>query len=389
MISTEAAEKGSDLLTAISQTETSVVTYIQDYILSLTIIGASNWVFFITSFPLLVWIAITGWKVMLGAIKGDALRKEMMRVFMLLMIVFGGSAIMGGVNIVQNQFSTYISKFASSTSQTVRMTHTSESIDLKKWFSDTELEDYKSYKSKPDPTAYAPLSLKISSKIESLFSDKSQRELINDGYTKDPSAMTELKKTQDLAGLVDIAKGADTGILSPQEFAEEYFSFRGEQSLLSQPFSMIVAYCLQCAGGLFKLLMRVFQLLLMGLMQIVFPLAITLSLIPTMEKTWESWLQNYIGIMLLGVTLSVINGMMGIIHASVMAEPLFSILMMFVTGVMYLLAPAISVILFGGSGSISGLPGQIVQTGAATTGVASKIFNKVTSLKNSPLRPTK
>jgi hypothetical protein len=183
------------------------------------------------------------------------------------------------------------------------------------------------------------------------------RVLLNDDLKDD---FKKLTNTSDGLARVEALQN-----LNPDELMEQVSDM--DFGLFSGNFiPNVLTFLLLLVGALFKIVIVFMRGALVFIFWMAFPIVVALSFVPTMEDTVKEWWNSFKPILLLTVTLTLIEAIANMVMMHNLAEGnvggITNALAALVVGIMYLMSPQISVMLFGGGSAVAGL-GQATTTG--------------------------
>jgi uncharacterized membrane protein YgcG len=157
-------------------------------------------------------------------------------------------------------------------------------------------------------------------------------------------------------------------------------------SIWRASFADLIAMLFTFIGAVFKIIILFIRGCLLFIFRTAFPIVVALSFIPTFENALKEWWDNYKTLALMLVTMIVIETLMSVswltsrTAADVPAAGIINALVAFVGGILYLLTPTITVMLFGGSQAMAGISQQIMTAGGLMVGSAkiatSAVYHK-------------
>ncbi|MDR1226909.1 MAG: hypothetical protein LBK47_08450 [Prevotellaceae bacterium] len=193
------------------------------------------------------------------------------------------------------------------------------------------------------------------------------------------SGMTEFKNASKLAEKWEVYRNMDPEKLMLGGASDEI-------SFWSMSFADIVTLLFTLIGALFKLIITFIRGCLLFVFRVSLPISIALSFIPTFEGAVKEWFSNYKTLALMLVTITCIEALMAaswlITRTSVdiSSAGFINAVVAFIGGILYLLVPTITVMLFGGSQAMAGLGQQITTTMGVMLGLSkmagSLMYNK-------------
>lgn len=340
----EEAAPTTDPLATIDAFTSSFTSLFQDHILNMASTFWSGYysLFFV---PLVLWLTYHGIRYMNGAIKGDVFRKEINRAGVILIFMVVGYTAVPIIEMVGDSINGFLTTTSNKYSGKVIQSIASEnstSLDLS---ADTpENRALLAAINKSDMAHYHVL-------YEMGQAAKTDHQTLS---SKDVQTIETLKQE---AGVELNSEDLNTSLFEKKAPLPDL-------SLTSFNIVDFMTYILMIVGACLKSLMLILRLFLVALMRFSFPIALSLSLIPTMEKTALTWLESYLTVVLLGVTITLISAIssMSCNIASVsngIEVSFLAALIAFMSGIFYLLSPALTVMMFGGSQTVAQLPQQI------------------------------
>ena len=157
-------------------------------------------------------------------------------------------------------------------------------------------------------------------------------------------------------------------------------------SIWRSSFADIIAMVFLFVGTVFKVIILFIRGCLLFVFRVSLPVSIALSFMPTFESAVKDWWENYKTLALMLVTMTAIETLMTAswlatrVAADVPAAGMTNALVALIGGILYLLTPTITVMMFGGSQAMAGLSQQVMSAGAMMTAGAkltgSMIYNK-------------
>lgn len=145
----------------------------------------------------------------------------------------------------------------------------------------------------------------------------------------------------------------------------------------------IITMFFELLGTVMMVFMRCIRLFLLAFSRFTFPIALALSYIPTCHDTWKAWLDSYktiilwsVVIILIGVITQMTTAIFIVSNDSLETRFMGAIFVL-LFGLLYLLSPTITVINFGGSQAISGMPSQIWSSAAGMYGIGKSLWAMV------------
>lgn len=338
--------------------------------------------------PLAIYIIILAAKVMMQTSDMDSgakFRHEMIRFFSLLMFVSLGYWVMPTIDQLGETFKKYTSRFSTDISNNANDVIGKDIVvDLEKLIG-SEFSELRDHYESGSSLGWYTLKKGVWGFLGEWNANTASNKILTDMITE---SMLYVEARDIQKKVMDPNISASDKMSSVNEFQEKYTKYQRDKPMIEWTGTEIVVYILEIIGALITLLMTVFQLMLLALFKLGFPIACALSLLPTMEKTWQTWLQGYISIILLGVTMSLIQTLFSIISASAGIDPGTAVVTLFVTSIFLLISPAISVMLFGGSAAISGLPQQTMMAGGLIFKAGQGIYSMATKGGSFAFSPT-
>ncbi|MDR1417273.1 MAG: hypothetical protein LBJ57_07655 [Prevotellaceae bacterium] len=157
-------------------------------------------------------------------------------------------------------------------------------------------------------------------------------------------------------------------------------------SLWSSSLADIVAMLFLLIGTVFKVIILFIRGCLLFIFRISLPISIALSFMPTFEGAVKEWWENYKTLALMLVTMTCIEALMTAswlatrVATDIPSAGITNALVALIGGILYLLTPTITVMMFGGSQAMAGLSQQVMSAGAimmaATKMAGSAIYSK-------------
>ncbi|MDR3188578.1 MAG: hypothetical protein LBT94_05270, partial [Prevotellaceae bacterium] len=181
--------------------------------------------------------------------------------------------------------------------------------------------------------------------------------------------MTEFKNASAMAAKWEVYRNMDPESLMLGAASDDV-------SLWSSSPAEIIAMLFLFIGAVFKIIILFVRGCLLFVFRVSMPIAIALSFVPTFEGAVKDWWENYKTLALMLVTMTCIEALMTaswlISRTSVDVENagIINALVAFIGGILYLLTPTITVMLFGGSQAMAGLSQQVMSAGAMMVGGA-------------------
>lgn len=149
----------------------------------------------------------------------------------------------------------------------------------------------------------------------------------------------------------------DPLLASAHEFIKE--NKTENKSLWNFSISEFISEVCFFLSTLIQVLIRTIRMFFIILLKFAFPIAVMLSLIPKMEKTWTAWFESYITVLMWGITLSLIIVVSTFLHSALKGASaggqFFIVIFQIVAMFCYILSPTITVMLFGGSQAMNSL----------------------------------
>lgn len=145
------------------------------------------------------------------------------------------------------------------------------------------------------------------------------------------------------------------------------------------PLTDIIAWIFLVVGNFFKIVILFVRGSLIFVFWIAFPITVALSFVPTMEDSVKEWWSNYKPLVLMLITITLIEALTNltwIITRGGVTVPYAGItnaMCAFVSGILFLMAPSITVMLFGGGAAFGGIGQQVTTGGAAMLGGAALV----------------
>jgi hypothetical protein len=193
------------------------------------------------------------------------------------------------------------------------------------------------------------------------------------------SGMTEFKKASAMAAKWEVYRDMDPDDLMLGAASDDISIWR---SSLADIIAMLFLF----VGAVFKVIILFIRGCLLFVFRVALPISIALSFIPTFENAVKDWWDNYKTLALMLVTMTCIEALMTAswlvtrTSVDIPSAGIVNALVAFIGGILYLLTPTITVMLFGGSQAMAGLSQQVMSAGAmmvaASKLTGSFIYNK-------------
>jgi hypothetical protein len=192
------------------------------------------------------------------------------------------------------------------------------------------------------------------------------------------AGMTEFKNASEMAAKWDVYRQMDPDQLMLGAASDEV-------SIWYSSFADIVAMLFLFVGTVFKVIILFIRGCLLFVFRVALPVSIALSFIPTFENAVKDWWDNYKTLALMLVTMTIIETLMTAswlatrVATDIPAAGMTNALVALVGGMLYLLTPTITVMLFGGSQAMAGISQQILSAGALMVASAKKAGSSIYS----------
>jgi hypothetical protein len=213
--------------------------------------------------------------------------------------------------------------------------------------------------------------------IQDIISRSGAMDTETDKVLKD--GMTEFKNASEMASKWETFKDMD-----PEKLMLGVAS--DEVSLWRSSIADIIAVLFLLVGTVFKIIILFIRGCLLFVFRMALPVSVALSFMPTFENAVKDWWENYKVLALMLVTMTIIETLMTAswlatrVATDVPSAGLTNALVALIGGILYLLTPTITVMMFGGSQAMSGLSQQVISAGAMMVAAAkltgSMIYNK-------------
>jgi hypothetical protein len=216
-----------------------------------------------------------------------------------------------------------------------------------------------------------------SARIQKIMSESGAMDVGTDKVLQD--GMTELKNASEMAAKWETFKNMDPDKLMLGAASDDI-------SIIWSPFSDIIAMLFLFVGAVFKVIILFVRGCLLFVFRVALPITVALSFIPSFERAVKDWWENYKVLALMLVTMTCIETLMTASWlvtrgaTDIPSAGIVNALVALVGGILYLLTPTITVMLFGGSQAMAGLSQQIMSAGAMMVAVSkmagSLIYSK-------------
>ncbi len=137
------------------------------------------------------------------------------------------------------------------------------------------------------------------------------------------------------------------------------------------PITDIIAWLFLVIGTFIKIVILFVRGSLIFVFWIAFPVTVALSFVPTMEDSVKEWWSNYKPLILMLIVITFVEALTNLVWiitrggVNIPYAGITNGLCAFVSGILFLMAPSITVMLFGGGSAMASV-GQQVTTGGAT-----------------------
>jgi hypothetical protein len=214
-------------------------------------------------------------------------------------------------------------------------------------------------------------------RIQDIMSKSGAMDTETDKVLKD--GMTEFKNASEMAKKWEVYRDMDPDQLMLGAASDDV-------SIWSASIADIIAMLFLFVGTVFKVIILFIRGCLLFVFRIALPISVALSFMPTFEGAVKDWWENYKTLALMLVTMTIIETLMTAswlatrVATDVPSAGMTNALVALIGGILYLLTPTITVMLFGGSQAMSGLSQQVMSAGAMMAAGAkltgSLIYNK-------------
>jgi hypothetical protein len=191
--------------------------------------------------------------------------------------------------------------------------------------------------------------------------------------------MTEFKNAAEMAKKWEVYRDMDPEDLMLGAASDDISIWRAS-------FADIIAMLFLFVGTVFKVIILFIRGCLLFVFRVALPISIALSFMPTFENAVKDWWDSYKTLALMLVTMTIIESLMTAswlatrVSTDIPAAGMTNALVALVGGILYLLTPTITVMLFGGSQAMAGISQQIMTAGtlmvAGAKKASSAIYNK-------------
>ncbi|GHT16748.1 hypothetical protein AGMMS4956_19740 [Bacteroidia bacterium] len=352
--------------------------------------------------PLLIMFAVKGIQLMMGSIDGQKLQKELRQFGYALLFLGFGMFAMPIIELVAKELNGFMKEKVVNTAGQMYDANAKKLAALKQQESAIQSAVFKSVTGiDPETSEF----IRNNTTTENILLDQTaQQEAKKQSQVLDKQDVARLQEIQhesgaadnltniiletDIAALKDINKieAKNKTWDAVRNMNPENFEIETEdKSLLSWGPVDIVTSIFTILGALIQVIILFIRGVLLIILRFSLPIVIAMSFFPTFEGVVKEWWESYKSLALWLIPITVIEVISQVswcvarTNVDIENVGIMNAMTAFVCGILYLLVPTLTSMMFGGSPAMAGISQQIMSAGAVmyslTKGAAGSIYN--------------